>query len=1233
MKTTRICQSCGAALADNGSGENYCASCFLKQGLLSSVGTQPPTPVVEGPPPVFGSYELLEEIGRGGMGVVYKARQHSLKRTVAIKLLVSGAYSSESLLRRFQIEAESAASLQHPGIVAIYEFGENEDQPFYAMELVEGRNLSEVSGGKPLEPRRAADYVRITAEAVHYAHSRGILHRDLKPSNVLIDQNDRPRITDFGLAKQMSAKSDVTAVGQMLGSPNYAPPEQAAGKDVGVTSDVYSLGGLLYNLLTGRPPFMAGTVQETLRLVYETDPIPPRTLNPDVPRDLDTICLKCLEKDPARRYATAQALADELNRFLKGEPILARPVSPAEQAWRWCRRHPALASLAATVVVALIASSVLLVRERAARARATQAELAQVQLRQQADAARKLETKNASRTALDLAGQLLEKGQTADALAYLVSAAQKDPGNGLIAPRLASVLTSHNFLIPEGSPFQCGSRVLAVHYATDGRSVYAGTEDGTLRVFDAASGELRREIRLGRKVKRNGWKFSDGSQAVFAVSFADKTVGVFEINTGRPVWPIIKLNDEPSPDSGARFSPDGRWLCAQGIHCFWIWDAATGQERFKRSFTTYHFGPEFTNDGTRFVFVSQDTVHGWSLPDFKPTFEPIPIERSFLPNTELDPHYSPDGRILAVSDYQEGVHLFDAATGSRLRPIIPFKGGFAGFLPDGRLFAPGEKSWDLLDVSTGKLTSLPAAPGFSGDRSTSADGRFIVTASEDGFPRLWETKTGRLAAEATLQQHDTFFAAPSPDGTQIVLGTGAGAILRLRVGRGAARPLILHGYLGFHLVPVPFFNAAGPARLLWFKDDRAAVLDVASGREVSGGYAYPLADPAELKKRSSVLHVQSGARFFVLQDWFGPRPTEIWSFADTGFRRVGILQGDVGTPPDGWGYYTLAFSPTGDLIAREKGTREIGIWDLRTGAQIGSGCSYNDELLTEAPWMEFSADGRRLAAGTMDGKVVVWDVATGKTVTVLQTQSETYCPLVHFSFDGTRLLTVNGRSEARLWNAATGDPCNGVMNGVANAGFSADGRWFFTATDSGLRIWDGKNGAPVSELSRSPGTLLFNHNGERAAISEGDLMRVCDTRTGQPLTESMHLTGLHLVDWSPDERYLHALSGDDRTINIFAIPPPLPTGDPIPPWLLQLASICGARKVNETGQCVDAPEVVALIGDVRRTLASLPDDAPYVEWGRWILADSPGRSIAPGFTLTPAEADRLAAGTEQSAAP
>src|SRR5206468_3080296 len=276
------------------------------------------------------------------MGVVYQARQVSLDRIVAVKMLLFGALSSQETVQRFRIEAAAAASLQHPHIVAIYEVGFNDGQHFFAMEYVAGRSLAAIVKDGPLSPRRAATYLKAIAEAIHYAHEHGILHRDLKPSNVLIDPFDQPKVTDFGLAKRLETEIELTLSGQLLGSPNYMPPEQAAAKRgaVGKRSDVYALGAILYHLLTGRPPHVAPTVAETLQEVLNTEPVSPRVLNPGVPPDLETICLKCLEKEPPRRYQTAQELAEELDRFLTDEPIHARPIGPTARLWRWCRRKP-----------------------------------------------------------------------------------------------------------------------------------------------------------------------------------------------------------------------------------------------------------------------------------------------------------------------------------------------------------------------------------------------------------------------------------------------------------------------------------------------------------------------------------------------------------------------------------------------------------------------------------------------------------------------------------------------------------------------------------------------------------------------------------------------------------------------------------------------------------------------------------------------------------------------------
>ncbi len=330
------------------------AQTALEPTLLS------PRPAAEQPGPVriqyIGDYELLEEIARGGMGVVFKARQASLNRIVAVKMILSGQFAGPEDVKRFYVEAEAAAQLDHPGIVPVYEVGEHEGQHFFSMGFLDGGSLAKRVVAGPLPPREAAELVRDVAEAVQYAHDRGVIHRDLKPGNILLDKTGKPRVTDFGLAKITDGGSDLTGTGQILGTPAYMPPEQAAGRVnlVGKLSDVYSLGAILYCLLTGRPPFLAATPLETLLQVQRQEPISLRKLNPSIPRDIDTIVLKCLDKIPSRRYESAQAIADELQRCLEGRPIYARPVGRIERSWRWCRRNPAIAGLTAAVAVCLV---------------------------------------------------------------------------------------------------------------------------------------------------------------------------------------------------------------------------------------------------------------------------------------------------------------------------------------------------------------------------------------------------------------------------------------------------------------------------------------------------------------------------------------------------------------------------------------------------------------------------------------------------------------------------------------------------------------------------------------------------------------------------------------------------------------------------------------------------------------------------------------------------------------
>ncbi len=352
------CPECGAAMTLS----NSVTTDDVQHTSAYTPGTDhTDTELDSSPPPTIAGYEILGILGRGGMGVVYKARQTALKRLVALKMIRGGDIELKHR-ERFRIEAQAVARLQHLNIVQIYEVGEHGSQPFFSLEYVAGGSLAQKLSGTPLPPREAATLLETLALAIDAAHQHGVIHRDLKPANILLTDDGLPKITDFGLAKHMDQDSGQTQAGQILGTPSYMPPEQAEGKPeaIGPTTDVYSLGAILYETLTGRPPFKAATILETMEQVRSQEPVPPRALQPKVPRDLETICLKCLHKDPVRRYFGAREMAGDLGRFLRNEPILARPAGNLERAWRWCKRNPKVAILSATSVALLIAAVAIL---------------------------------------------------------------------------------------------------------------------------------------------------------------------------------------------------------------------------------------------------------------------------------------------------------------------------------------------------------------------------------------------------------------------------------------------------------------------------------------------------------------------------------------------------------------------------------------------------------------------------------------------------------------------------------------------------------------------------------------------------------------------------------------------------------------------------------------------------------------------------------------------------------
>ena len=351
-KVLRVCARCGATVfADSPRG--FCTVCLFRTGLGSfdeenDYAQEPGRLHME-----FGDYELLEEIGRGGQGVVYRVRQKSLNRTVALKVISLGQWASKAHVKRFRREAEAAARLDHPSIVPIHEVGERDGSCYFSMKFIEGGQLDEVVRSAPMSIREAAELIAKVARTVHYAHEHGILHRDIKPGNILLDRKGEPHLTDFGLARLLETESTVTHTLEVLGTPSYMAPEQAAGKNIQLTAatDVYGLGAVLYQLLTGHPPFAGGTTYETIKLLLDTEPRAPRVLNPKIDRELSAICLKSLEKDPKRRYSSALALAEDLEHWLKHEPIQAKPSGFFTHSKKWVRRNPSTALLAASLVV------------------------------------------------------------------------------------------------------------------------------------------------------------------------------------------------------------------------------------------------------------------------------------------------------------------------------------------------------------------------------------------------------------------------------------------------------------------------------------------------------------------------------------------------------------------------------------------------------------------------------------------------------------------------------------------------------------------------------------------------------------------------------------------------------------------------------------------------------------------------------------------------------------------
>ncbi len=580
----------------------------------------------------FGDYEILREIARGGMGVVFRARQVSLNRTVALKMILAGQLADDTDVKRFHTEAEAAASLDHPGIVPIFEVGQHEGQHYFSMGFVEGRSLSQRLAEGPLPSREAAEMIRRVSEAIEYAHRHGVIHRDLKPANILLDQNGNPRVTDFGLAKKIQGDSGLTGSGQIMGTPSYMPPEQAGGKrgEAGPAADVYALGATLYALLTGRLPFQAATPMDTVIQVISEEPVPPRRLNASIPRDLETICLKCLEKEPGKRYPTAAALAEDLRRFQANEPILAQPVGRVERGLKWVRRKPAAAALLASLVVGTALATFLAIR---ANQKAAEAMGQKGRADEQTEVA-----KSKAADALEQKGRADEQTDVAKSNARLAN------DRAYISDlRLVQRAWEEN---------QVGS----VHELLEAqRPEKTGGED--LRNFEWYYWQRKSHNELlafpahtgvpGVTVVITGMAFSpDGRFLASCGGFNPGEVKIWNTFTGQVV---LNLHGHSLGVEGLAFSPDGRRLASCGAQArgkgeVKLWDAVTGKAML---IMDGHTGSvrsvAFSPDGRRLASASEDgTVKVWDAATGRE-------QRTLQVQMARRVAFSPDGRRLALS--------------------------------------------------------------------------------------------------------------------------------------------------------------------------------------------------------------------------------------------------------------------------------------------------------------------------------------------------------------------------------------------------------------------------------------------------------------------------------------------------------------------------------------------------------------------------------------------------------